>query len=244
MKSYSINFKPTSDQIEEIKTWLIEEESNLGKGFYCNWSSIAHSFNDGKIAVLIEKQCAIGFITWFEWEKFARIQIAEIKPDYRRKGFGKYMTERLFEKLEKKGIAVIDLHCQPATSQKIWKRMGFKRFPDVKDFIKENNEKEPYLYKILVPHLKPTKSSALKESIQLWQIEPHLARQESYALKWHPRFEKGSRRLVYPIISPAKREWQIQWSKNDGTFKSDKIKYLLRIDIDFGNFLIINELPQ
>jgi len=243
MNTYKINFKPSADQIAEIKEWLLEEDNVAGEGFFCNWSSITQSFTDDKIAVLVSGQKTIGFISWFEWEKVARIQLSEIKPDERKKGFGRCLAEKLFEKLTKKGFLVVDLHCQPAVSEKVWKRLGFKRFPDVKDYEYENSKDGPYLYKVLVPFLKPTKSARPNETIELWHAEPHQITDISPKLKWHPKFEKGTTNLLIPIISPAKRDWQINWIKNDRLIKNDKIKYFSRDEIDFGNFIIIEKLP-
>ena len=243
MSIIKVTFKPTSNQIEEIKDWLIDEEKKYKEGFFCNWDSIQHSFDDAKIAVLTCNKNSIGFITWFEWEKVTRIQIAEIRPGYRQKGLGKFLSEKLFERLSKRGFIVLDLHCQPSSSEKVWKKLGFKRFPEAKDFERENSASGRHLYKILVPHLKPTKSLALKESIELWYEEPHLARTEHAQLKWHPKFQKGTRNLIQPIIHPAKRDWQISWNRLEEIPKTDKIKYFSRNEIDFGNFIIISTLP-
>lgn len=242
MKTCKVGFKPNSDQIEEIKVCLIDEEKNYKEDFFCNWASVQQSFSDNKIAVLIQNKNAIGFISWFEWEKVARIQIAEIRPGYRKKGFGKYLAEKLFENLLKRGFAVLDLHCQPASSEKVWKKLGFKRFPGARDFERENSPNGRYLYKVLVPHLRPAKSLTAKESIEIWYAEPHLARTEPAQLRWHPKFEKGTRNLVKPIIASAKRDWQISWNKQEEILKIDKIKYFSKNKIDFGNFIIINSL--
>lgn len=243
MKGCNLHYKVTLDQLNEIRSWLIEEEKTSREGFLCNWSSIVQSYEDKKLAILTTNKQAIGFITWFEWEKVARVQLAEIRPGYRRNGYGKYMAKELFFRLERIGIKVVDLHCQPASSEKIWRRLGFKAFPEVKDFERENSLKGRYLYKILVPYLKSTKSLVSREAVKLWYSEPHLARTETADLTWHPKFEKGTRNLVKPIISPAKRDWQISWNKLTGIPKTDKIKYFSRNEIDFGNFIIINTLP-
>ena len=140
MKGCKIYFKPIQQHIDEIKDWLMEEDKVSGTGFFCNWSSITESFSAGKLAVLVYKQKAIGFMSWFEWEKVARLQLAEIKPANRKQGFGRYLAEALFAKLLRKGFAVLDLHCQPAASEKVWKRLGFMRFPEAADFQRENDE--------------------------------------------------------------------------------------------------------
>lgn len=206
MKGCKVYFKPRQEHIDEIKAWLVEEDKVSRSGFFCNWSSIAESFSDGKLAVLVFAGKAIGFMSWFEWEKVARIQLAEIRPSNRKQGFGRYLAEALFFKLLKKGFAVLDLHCQPAGSKKVWKRLGFKRFPEAADFKLENAEEGPYLYKVLVPSLKPARFSSSKEAIELWHAEPHLALDISPQMRWHPKFEKGSRDLLSLIISPAKRD--------------------------------------
>ncbi|WP_367866992.1 GNAT family N-acetyltransferase [Pedobacter sp. WC2423] len=243
MKGLKVKFTPSQDDIAEIKSWLIAENESFKEGFYCNWSVILQSYEDKKLVVLISEQKAIGFITWREGEKVATIDIAEIKPELRKKGYGRHLAEKLFQKLLKRGFAVLDLHCQPAKSEAVWKRLGFVRFPDVKEFEWENSERGSHLYKIMVPHLKPTKSQISKESIYLWGVEPRLAEREAARWKWHPKFQKGTRKLMLPIVFPANRNWQISWSKNDMPIKTSKIKYFSRNEIDFKSFIIIEELP-
>ena len=243
MKGLKVKFTPSQDDITEIENWLIAENKSLREGFYCNWSVIFESYKNKKLGVLLSEQKAIGFITWSERDKVTKIEIAEIKPELRKKGYGRYLVEQLFQKLLKRGVAVLDLHCQPAKSEAFWKRLGFVRFPDVKDFERENSEKGRYLYRIMIPHLKPTKSLLSKEAINLWRVEPVLATREPARWKWHPKFQKGTRKLMLPIIFPAKRDWQISWSKNDHSIKNNKIKRFGSDCIDFGKFIIINELP-
>ncbi|TCD03223.1 GNAT family N-acetyltransferase [Pedobacter psychroterrae] len=242
MKGLKIKYKPSQDDIDEIESWLVAEEQASHEGFYCNWSIILQSFEDKKAALLIVEEKAIGFITWFERDKVATIQIAEIKPEERKKGYGRYLAEHLFGKLLKKGFVVLDLHCQPARSEAVWKKLGFVRFTDTKGFESENSEEGRHLYRILIPSLKPTKALKLNETISLWDTEPYLAGDQA-RWKWHPKFQNGSRELKLPIIFPAKRDWQISWNKDGQVIKSEKIKYFRREGIDFSNYIIIEKLP-
>jgi FR47-like protein len=245
MGHLKVTFKPNINHIEEIKAWLIEEEQYSGTGFYCNWESIYHSFENKKIAVLIRNKSAVGFMTWFDREKVTTIQIAEINSACRRMGYAKFLTKVVSDKLCKRGACVLELHCQPASSEKVWKKLGFLRFPDVDGFKGHNSEHGRRLYKILIPHLKPTKSILLDDFIELWPVEPHLAQKVPSGWCWKIRFIKHSSYLSNPIIFPAKRDWNLRRTNNDNILNDDKVKYFQRGDeIDFGDFIIIERLDK
>lgn len=244
MQNIEVSFAPTGEQLNEIKEWLlIEEHGKPFAGFYCNWNSIEYSFGRNEIAVIFLEKAPIGFLTWFNNDRVTTIQITEIKPGFRRMGYGKTLLEAVAGKLQNAGVAVLDLHCQPATSKKAWKKLGFKNYPDVEDFSDFNHEEGNWLYKILVPFDKPTKSAANKESIELWSVEPYLASRTLPAWKWHPKFEGGSRKLVNPIIFPANADWNIRWLIDGDAIKENKVKRFLKTEIAFSNFIIIEELP-
>lgn len=243
MKDVKVSFDPTNNQIEEVKTWLIEEDKVSKEGFFCNWKLIQNSYKEKTIGIIIVSENVVGFITWCGSEPVTSIDIAEVKPKFRRMGYGKILAEALFIKLQQQGTKVLELHCQPAQSEKIWKKLGFKNFPDVNDFEDFNTSEGRHLYKTLVPFTDPTKSTKLKtESIELWVVEPHLTTEFSPQWIWNLKFEKGSRKLIKPIIFPAKRDWNIVWKINLDTIQENKIKRFQKGNIDFGNFIIIEDL--
>lgn len=244
MKELDISFNTTAKHLKNIKSWLIAEEKTGNKGFFCNWNVIEQSFNNKKIGVILEENKVIGFITWFDRDRITTIEIAEIRPGFRRMGYGRKLAQALFDNLQKQGVTALTLHCQPAESEKVWKRMDFKRYPSVPDFGDYNSEKGKWLYKILIPFIKPTKSIKGKESIELWSVEPYQIERVSPEWKWHPKFKKGTRTLIKPIVFPAKRDWNIRWKNNDGLIiRDEKVKRFGKDEIDFTNFIIIEKLP-
>ncbi len=245
MKDIEVSFDPSNHQIGEIKAWLIEEDKGFKEGFFCNWNGSRASFEEKKIGIIILNEDVIGFITWFGSESVTTIDIAEIKPGFRRMGYGKVLAEALYNKLQKQGVKILELHCQPAKSEKIRKKSGFKDFPDVEGFEDYNSNKGKHLYKILIPFAKPTKSVKRKsESIELWAVGPHLTTRFSPQWIWHLKFEKGSRKLIKPIIFPAKYDWNILWKIDSEIIQENKIKRFQKGNIDFSNFIIIEGLPR
>ena len=77
----------------------------------------------------------------------------------------------------------------------------------------------------------------------LWSVEPYLVGKTLPAWKWHPKFKGRSRKLVKPIIFPAKSDWNIRWLINGDVKNENKVKRFLKTEIDFSNFIIIEELP-
>ncbi len=245
MDNPKISFKPNSTHLEKIRAWLQDEEASHGTGFFCNWHIITDSFENQKMAVLLLKTTPIGFITWFEREKVTTIQIAEIRHGYRRMGYCRLLAEALFEKLLRKGKFVLELHCQPAASEKAWKKLGFARFPDVDGFARYNSEHGRHLYRILVPYLKPTQATNIKDQVELWSVEPHYVDKASPKWRWKVKFDGTSDRLEKPIIFPAKKDWNIRRTRNGVILKDDKVKYFDRYeDIDFGDFIIIEKIQN
>jgi ribosomal protein S18 acetylase RimI-like enzyme len=239
-----VDFKPSTDQLYQVKAWLIEEENTLSEGFFCNWRIIQDSFENQKICILLLGKKAIGFMTWFERDKVTTIQITEIRPGFRQLGYGRYLTNALTVKLAKQGFVVLELHCQPAKSEKAWKKLGFKQYPDVEGFTDYNISDGKHLYKILVPHLKPTKSKKEVATIELWNVEPYQIDKVSSLWKWHPKVNSHSSHLEKPLIFPAKRDWNIRWSENGIILREEKVKYFGKsADIDFTNFIVIEKLP-
>ena len=86
MEEVEVSFDPTKNQIEEIKSWLIEENKVSKEGFFCNWNSIQNSFKESEIGLIIVSESVVGFITWFGNGYVTSIEIAEVKPGFTKKG--------------------------------------------------------------------------------------------------------------------------------------------------------------
>ena len=242
MKETAFSFAPPKDQLDEIERWLIEEDNLTGEGFYCNWEIIASSFDKKNIATISEDNNPIGFITWRTNSSFTSIiEIAEIKPNYRKKGLGKQLVSKLIEKLVSEDICVISLQCAPSSSEPIWRQLGFIDFPKNKDIWNRSNVE---LYKIVVPQLESQNSNNSDEFVELWDDEPYCTNESNSTWKWKLIFKEGTKELERPIIHPCHYDWRIKWSINNVKIKDDKVKYFDMGEIMFGKFLIIKNMPN
>lgn len=246
MNNISISFLPTQADLDIIEEWLITEDNQKPfSGFYCNWkNSILPACHENRIVIISVDGKPIGFQTWLNYERTSVIQIAEIKPGFRKQGYGKMLTETLLENLKIQNVVAVKLHCQPSDAEAAWKKLGFKRYPDVVGFSSYNNfEQGRTLYRILSDHAKPTKRELSGERIELWAVDSYLSDKHPSMWKWPIKFKKGSRILVKPIIAPAIHKWNISWRTDHLIFKESQIKHFLSGKIDFDTFLIIEELP-
>ncbi len=241
--SYQVTFSPTDKQVSEIEKWLIAERQKTRDGFYCNWNIIKSSFDNNELVTISLNNKTIGFATWrLTTDKTARIEIAEVKPTHRKKGIGKILTTQLLNFLTDKGVCVVDLQCSPDTSEPVWKRLGFVEFPDPPENYNFNSGDNKKLYKILTEHLQTNSLQLADETIELWNDEPYTTNDNTPpTYLWNVEFIDGTRKLSKPIIHPAHYEWRLRWRINGKTIKDDKIKRF-KTEIDFGTFIIIDEL--
>lgn len=149
---------------------------------------------------------------------------------------------RLTEFLKDKGVYVIDLQCSPETSEPIWKRLGFLEFPDPPENYGPDLRGNKKLYTILVEHLQASPVQSAEETIELWNYESYTSNDNSPpAYIWNLEFIEGTRRLVKPIIQPGYRGWRIRWKANDTIKQDNQVKRFMK-EIEFGTFVIIDEL--
>ena len=66
--------------------------------------------------------------------KFAYIMNMYTKPEWRRKGIGSVLLERLIEEIKKKGIRSVVLHSTP-TGRPLYEKYGFRENDDDKEMI-------------------------------------------------------------------------------------------------------------
>ena len=236
--SYNIIFNPTVEHLEELECWLKAEEVDTNDGFYCNWPIILKSFEKKDLVILEYQKLAIGLLVYTVAELTVKIDIAEIKPDFRGRGLGKFFVDGFFEVIAKRGILVAELYCKPINSESIWKKLSFLNFP------KFPNESKIMMYRVLVPASKPEENlSSAAEVIELWNDEPYLAMNQNPVWQWGIKYKLNSQELSLPIIHPACYEWQICWRTDQEIHVKDKIKRFDKAKIEYGNFIIIKELP-
>ena len=127
----------TPDLMIEIETWLDEEEHayNSGdlevRGFRCNWCSTKSRWAEGsdQVDVLVVDGKAIGFLS--------NMDILEIHPDHRRKGFGKLLADHMLARAFDDGYSMVEIEIAPESAESFWvDQMGFK--PDHEDIRHRN----------------------------------------------------------------------------------------------------------
>lgn len=236
---FKINVSPTQSDINIIKKWLIDEEETYEEGFFCNWNIINNAFNERRLIALNINDRPIGFVIWRKYEIYADIDILEIKPNQRDRGFGKILFEGVSNFLKKQGIVVVKLFCQPRESELFWKKMGFEKMPETRF-----SQPDLSYYKTLIDVEKKSPSSKSNNKVELWNVDPYLV--DINSPKWTWSIEIKDNKLELPIIQPIDVDWNLRWTKNGEIIKEDKVKYFSSSNnkIDYCSFLYIKELSE
>ncbi|RTY89641.1 GNAT family N-acetyltransferase [Flavobacterium sp. GT3R68] len=230
-----ILFEPNEKYIQQITTWLFEESQSGLNSFIYNFNNSQFT-NDNFICLIDDNDFCIGYISYSIIDKYAKIEVVVIKNNKKRNGFGKILLNELTVHLLNKNVVVMELFCEPSSSKKIWKKLGFKEFKEKENhkFLNSKDFKNPWLYKPLVPEVSSTKNHKLNSYIELWTISEHSASNYSPQYKWD---------LLTPnstIIYPIDEEWKIKYVSEGNIIYEGMIKRFSKQKIAFGNFLIIN----
>ena len=227
---------PTQKHLADIKNWLIEEHNTSNSGFYCNWSIIAQGFSEKNLSVITENGLAIGFVVYSFYDFQAIIDIAEIKPTERKKGYAKILIGGILEHFRSTGYLVCRLFCSPEDSQPFWKKIGFKNFPDMP------HDKKINMFLPLIDTLQPKRTAETNTKISLYDCEPHLASQCTAKWHWDLYFCPDNETLTKPIIFPVWYDWQIELIKNGKKMICEKIKRFPPNIAGSGTFALIQKV--
>lgn len=96
------------------------------RGFRCNWDTTKKRWCEqgGGIDVLVVDGEAVGF---------QGHGIFEIRPDLRRKGYGRILAEFMIARAFDEGWSVFEIGIAPWTAEPFWQSMGFTLVPDRPD---------------------------------------------------------------------------------------------------------------
>ncbi|MDT0644964.1 GNAT family N-acetyltransferase [Zunongwangia sp. F363] len=235
--SISVCFKPTKDDLSQIKLWLKKEIDKNTFGFYDNWDGIEESFHKGNLVAIKENNFPVGFFTYRISEKVVHIIIASIKETHRKKGFGKILINEAKEYFKKINQIVIELYCQPVSSESFWKTMSFKHFPEIDGY-----QNKIQMYFILKPHLTPTNDKNSTARIKLWDVEPHQIRDYLPQWIWEVKFKSNSTELEKPIIFPVDSDWNIELEYQGKQIEEHKVKKCRNVKLLNGTYILINKL--
>lgn len=227
-----LNNNPNSNQLAEIKTWLIEENEKNNEGFYCNWKIIEDSSSKKRLITFEVEKETIGFISWAtNGEPYAEIDIMEIHPNHRQKGYGRLFFDKAEEFFKLQNFIAIKLFCDPTESESFWKKMKFIKFP-------ETGFSEPELtyYKPLIKTNEPIEQGT-ENKLELWELEPYEIKEQKPKWTW----EIGNKK--HPILQPCNSDWNLRLTKNGIIIKEEKVKYFEKSkEIEVGPFLYIETI--
>ena len=133
----------TEAHLVEVEVWLDAEEAahKAGelayvangyegevphRGFRCNWDTTKERWRErgGGIDVLLVEGEAVGF---------QGHGIFEIRPDLRRKGYGRILAEFMIDRAFGEGWSVFEIGIAPSTAEPFWQSMGFTLVPERPD---------------------------------------------------------------------------------------------------------------
>jgi GNAT superfamily N-acetyltransferase len=236
--SLEIISTPNFNQLNEIKNWLSDESQKYNEGFFCNWKAVMRYFENNQLIILVKDLNVIGFTTWYIHDKIAlNIDIAEIHPDYRGNGYGKFMMHETFNFCKTKGAIVAKLFCAPSSSYEFWKSLGFKDMPEI-----GNDLPKLSLYMPLIDVLETINyENSESNTIELWNCEPYNI--TGVTASWIWSINPIKNKISPPILIPCNRDWNIRYSQNGRTIHEDKVKrFSIKNPIVFDSFIYINEL--
>ena len=239
--SADVVFCPTKNHLKQIKNWLIAEHHKTGEGFYCNWNIIESSYKREELCCITSNNVAIGFAAWGRNEPIAHLDIVEVHPDLRRKGFGKTLVEGCFNHFRNLGLLVVDLECQPPTSEPVWRCLGFYDFPEFERF-SSNYSDSVNLYRPLITHLEANTQSEAIEVVELWDKEPYPARDLEPVWTWSILRQENTQKLISPIIHPCDPNWRMRWRKENKVLQDEKVKRFSKDSKNWNRYITMTEL--
>jgi predicted GNAT family acetyltransferase len=121
--------EPTLEHFEELKKWLKEEDKLYNEGFFCQIHTIEKSFQNRKLIVITDNGLTVGFLTYYYHNYIVNIEIAEVKPDSRGKGFGRLLLNHSFNWFVKNDALVRNCFVLQQVRRKFGKEWVLQIFP-------------------------------------------------------------------------------------------------------------------
>lgn len=229
----TISFMPASQNLLEIEAWMIME-----KGQVFNWSSIEKAFKDNCLVIATIKNETVGFFALAKRYPAVTIDLAEVHPRFRENKIAARILAAVIEDLKKQGFYALDLMCAPASSESIWRKMGFTDMPKQTDPAESKK-----LCLAFGKHLQPTTILSKHETLEIWNDEPHMTKEKTTIWLYNLSFKKGTRELEEPILLYADYDWRARWKMGEKVIKDCMLKRLYG-NMAFGNCLFIDKLPE
>lgn len=223
------------DYVSEIEEWLRKEFKDLNTGFYDKMDSIFSSIMSGKAFIARLESEIIGFATFWTSEKIITIDFLEIKPAFRRKGFGDVFARRIVNHFKKQRCLVIKLKSIDEDSTAFWEKL---------DYI--NISKLPFRNPGFTHYLPIScaKINALpnkqKVSIEIWDFNTSRYRSHGAVFKVNV-INSGS-----VVILPVEGDWDLKVLVDENETHNILIKRLENSypKFLFGDFLVITDVSK
>lgn len=166
----------TSSDLDYVHQWLADEQRRydayvdrrranaeidentprLEKGFLCNWMIIQDYYDKKELQILLTPKTSqpVAFLcaSLPSVQDFCTgitgIDILEVHPDHRKKGYGRELATHVVAQARDRNICIMRLECVPQTSEHFWKKMGYRLYRE--DFGKRCGSHDQYrAYQIL-----------------------------------------------------------------------------------------------
>jgi len=124
----TICFSPTIQNLDEIGKWIQEDQARPLDQI-SNWNAIESSFKRQELVVALIKNEPMGFFALLKGGNSVLIMVAEVRKEYRRCGISRKILNDVIASLKNENVNQLELMCEPASSEIIWKKMGFNSVP-------------------------------------------------------------------------------------------------------------------
>jgi hypothetical protein len=239
----TVSFNPTQDHLSQIHAWLTNELKETGEGYKKNWGIILKANERNCMAILLEKNLAVGFAIWYELELQVRLDIFCIQMNRRKEGLGIFFLDKLMSEFVTKQKYAIELQCAPPTSETYWRKHGFTDLSYQTSVAIGQNR---WLYRNIVPSAERSPIENLGDFIALWDYEPSIVKIHHIQPKWTWKIEPedSSNVLNKPVVFPCQPDWQIQYIKNGRPVETTKAKYFNEQNAHSNKMLVIKSISR
>ena len=115
----------TKQSLTEVLGWLERGQTESGEGFFCNESTIVTSHDAGELFCGLADNRVVGFVVHNKKSVGASIDILEVHPQHRSRGFGSQLATNAIGRLFATGAAFVTVQCSPRSSEPFWRSLGF-----------------------------------------------------------------------------------------------------------------------
>lgn len=235
MENIKISFKPTEENLYEIRSWIDYPESNM--------STIYDCYKNNSLIVATIGNIAIAYYALNIEGVSVFLSLAEVKTKLRGNGIGKLVLDEIENNLQNSKYKALYLYCSPKESQFCWKKQGFDYFPENS---KKNRTDKVEMFKFINPVLKINDniSSEGEEYLEVWNDKSCYVENQKPSWKWKVEYSNvGSSVLKFPFVFFGDRHWKIRWTKGSTVLKECDYKYFDRSN-EVNECMYIEKMPN